>query len=152
MFDELKRPVKVFKRDIINKLNVFSSFKGLSTEISGSNKKSPPVASGVTKKEYIKRYKGLCVHSSITLFFLLYSILFVIFSLNLISFLASFAVFIFLLISYFKSIHRAWLARFYYHNWEKRSEHQNLRFRDFTDNISLNKRSLLPIFNIKYKG
>lgn len=152
MFDELKRPVRVFKRDIISKLNIFSSFKGLSSEIKGTGKSSSPVASDVSKSEYKRRYKGLCIHSSITLFFLCYSILFVVFSLNLISFLASFAVFIFLFISYAKAIHRAWLARFYYKNWEKRSEHQDLRFRDFVDSISLNKRILLPIYDIKFKG
>jgi hypothetical protein len=153
MFHEITRPFRVFKSQILNNLNVFSLFKNMVNEAKEnsdveSNSKAPPVAKNVSKSEFRNRYRMLSIHSSVILFFLLYAILFFVFSLNFVAFLVSGLVVVFFLISYFSSLYKAWLSRYYFRNWDDRFLHANIGIRDFFDDIISSKRLIFPVFNI----
>lgn len=156
MFHEFTRPYKVFKNQIMGKINVFSMFNKMAREAkeeseTASKSKHPPVAKGVSKSEFKGRYRGVCIYSCILIFFISYTLLFFLASLNLVAYLVSGAVFVFLFIKYVFALHKAWLARYYFRNWDSRFTHANLSFRDFIDSIIIRKRLLLPVFDINFK-
>jgi hypothetical protein len=153
MFHEITRPFKVFKNQILNNLNVFSSFKRMVDEVKENSNaeskiQSTPVAKGVSKSEFKRRYKMLSIHSSVILFFLLYSLLFLVFSLNFIAFLVSGLIVIFFLISYVSSLYKAWVSRYYFKNWDDRFIYADLSIFDFFDDVLSYWRLLLPVFEI----
>lgn len=151
MFHEIKRPIKVFREQILTRLNVFSSSKKMISENLASVEKErslPPVAKDVTKYEFKKRYKGLFAHSCIALFVFMYTLLFLIFSQNLLAFIVSSTISAFFITNYVISLYKAWVARIYYRDWENRFSKKNLNFRQFVDAIALRPSLLLPVLNI----
>jgi len=156
MFHELTRPFKVAKEQIFKRINVFSLSKKMIKEQKAAIDKekasnAPPVAKGVSKEEYRSRYSKLNAFSCVVLGFMFYVVTFIIFSVSFLSFVVGSLILIFLLVHYFSSIQRAWAARYYYRNWDKRFERADLRTAYFIDSLLTNRRLLLPVFDIKYK-
>jgi len=152
MFYEIKRPFKVIKEQVFKKINIFQSSKEMMENTRSSIDKEnarPPVAKGVSKSEFKRRYKGLFIHTCISLFVFAYTLLFLVMSQNLIAFVVSSALSAFFCSSYLLSLYRAWIARYYYNNWEKRFEPQSFVFRDFYDAISERPSILIPTYKIK---
>lgn len=151
MFHEITRPFKVLKSQILPKANVFSSSKKLTEDfVESSNVRVdlPPVDASVTKNEFKKRYTGLSIHTSVILFFTSYSVLFLIFAINFVAILVSLSVLVFFCVAYLSSIYKAWLARFYFRNWESRFSKSKLGFSDFIDDVFNKPRLLLPVYDI----
>lgn len=151
MFHEIKRPIKVLKEQVFKRVNIFSSSKRMMSENKASleeERKQPPVAKDVTKSEFKKRYRGLFIHSSIVLFVFIYTLLFLVTSQNLIALIVSSVITIFFVTNYVFSIYRAWIARFYYRNWDERFTQRVFKIGDFFDAVSSRPILILPVFDI----
>ncbi len=151
MFHEIKRPFKVFKEQIVKRFNVFSLSKKMIDDANDSIKteaERPPVAKGVTKGEFRNRYKGLMVHSFVALFAFSYTLLFLFSSKNLLAVLISLLIGSFFFVNYFLSLYRAWIARFYFRNWEGRFSPRRFTLMQFMDAIFERPSLLLPVAKI----
>jgi hypothetical protein len=151
MFHEIKRPFKVVRDQVFKRINIFSLPKRMLDDAKAAmenENKKPPVAKNVTKAEFKNRYKGLLVHTFVVLVALLYTFLFLASSKTLLALIVSLLITSFFAVNYILSLYRAWIARFYFRNWEDRFNPKAFTIGAFFDAIYKNPSLIFPVTKI----
>lgn len=139
-----------YKKQAKDNIKLKMEYKGTLNEakLIAKNKaegKGPAVEEGVSKDEFLKRYKGLCVVIYLNIAFLTYFLYQILTSSSLLFSAFSICSILIASIVYFKTSFTAWRARYIYNRWEKRSEPMPVYFSDFINEIELNWKELLPL-------